>query len=177
MRTSLRHLISNAAMITFVMAAFVACVKEEPEENSGLGAGDGVPVFSVTLNDGSSFSDRTIRGKVGVIEFFNTSCGDCRESLPVLQELYESRKAENGIIIAAIAREEGEEDIARFWESHGLTVPYSQQTDRRVYNLFATVGIPRIYVVSPEGIITAAYGPEDAPSLSQLESDVAKAKR
>ena len=69
MRTSLRHLISNAAMITFVMAAFVACVKEEPEENSGLGAGDGVPVFSVTLNDGSIFSDRTIRGKVGVIEF------------------------------------------------------------------------------------------------------------
>lgn len=177
MSRRLRHNLSLAAMILCVMAAFASCVNDDVEENTGIGPGDAVPAFSVTLDDGSVFSDASARGKVAVIEFFNTTCPDCRQSLPKLQQVYGSFEADPEVIIVAIAREEETDAIKAFWQENGLTVPYSPQPDRRVYNLFATVGIPRIFVVSPSGTVTAAYGPEDAPSPSRLESDITSALR
>lgn len=36
-------------------------------------------------------------------------------------------------------------------------MPYSAQTDRSVYALFATAGIPRVYVSDNNGIVRAIY--------------------
>ena len=53
----------------------------------------------------------------------------------------------------AISREEDEASVAAFWADNGLQMPYSAQTDRSIYNLFATSIIPRIYFCS-DGIVT-----------------------
>ena len=55
--------------------------------------------------------------------------------------------------MVAIAREETEESIQAFWEAHGLSIPYSPQSDRRVYNLFAIITIPRVYFCTHSGLI------------------------
>ncbi len=53
----------------------------------------------------------------------------------------------------AISREENEESVAAYWAANGLLIPYSPQEDRRIYNLFATSIIPRIYFCR-DGIVT-----------------------
>lgn len=153
------------------------CVKEADEPEYSLGAGDPVPVFSVELNDNSTWSSADMNGRCAVLVFFNTECGDCRRELPQVQMAYEEcMRLGLTVDFVCIAREQTAGPVAAWWESEGLTLPYSPQPDRRVYNLFASVGIPRIYVVDPSGTITAAYTPETAPTARELTDVLAAIK-
>ncbi|MDE6336433.1 MAG: TlpA family protein disulfide reductase, partial [Muribaculaceae bacterium] len=150
------------------MALLSSCVTEDQPDNEGVEIGDPLPSFSLTLNDGRRVSTKSLRGKKVLIELFNTSCPDCQESLPTINTLYNSMKDREDIEIFAIARDEVAAAIALYWEDNNFTLPYSPQPDRKVYELFASVGIPRIFIANPDGIITATFGPEDNPTLSQL---------
>ena len=118
--------------------------------------GDSVPLFSLTINYGGqerTFSTAQLTGET-VIVFFNTSCSDCQRDLPLLNDYYLAHKDEVGFQMVAISREEGDASIAAFWEANHLQIPYFAQSDRRIYNMFATSIIPRIYFVSAQGIVT-----------------------
>lgn len=118
--------------------------------------GDKVPSFSVTVTDGSetrTFSTSQLTGET-VIVFFNTWCSDCQRELPLLNDYYLQHKDDSGFQMVAISRAEGADAVSQFWSEHSLQIPYSAQDDRRIYDLFASSVIPRIYFVSPQGIIT-----------------------
>lgn len=155
-------------ILTLLGLVSTGCVKDEPDAWS-LGPGDSVPDFTVTLHDGSSWSSTSMRGRGAVLVFFNTGCADCRRELPQVQAAYEECAAKGmPVDFICIAREQTAADISGWWDSHGLTMPYSPQLDRALYNLFAAVGIPRIYVVGPRGVIISAYGPDSAPDSAIL---------
>lgn len=154
----------NKTLLTVILAialSLTSCVTDDDPVNHGVIVGDPLPSFAATLSGGAVIDNQSLAGKTAIIEFFNTGCGDCRQSLPLLQTIYDQVKDDPDVIIVAIARDEDEDSISSYWSEHGLTIPYSPQPDTRVYSLFATVGIPRIYVVNPDGIIVSAYGPED----------------
>jgi thiol-disulfide isomerase/thioredoxin len=141
------------------MYMFVGCVVDEPGESSGdidlVGVGDRLPSFSVEVVDNDArytFSSDALIGRT-VIVFFNTTCSDCQRELPVLNDYYLQHRSEPGFQMVAIAREETEESIQAFWQSHSLSIPYSPQDDRRVFNLFATATIPRVYFCEKTGEI------------------------
>jgi peroxiredoxin len=142
-----------------VLCLLVGCVVDEPGEGNSstdvVEVGDRLPSFSVDVVDGSdryTFSSDALTGST-VIVFFNTSCSDCQRELPELNDYYLRHRQELGFRMVAIAREESEESIATYWKQHNLSIPYSPQTDRRVYNLFATQYIPRAYICSAQGVI------------------------
>ena len=137
------------------------CVIDDHEESvssddsSIVRVGDRLPSFSVEVIDGSdhyTFSSEVLTGST-VIVFFNTSCSDCQRELPELNNYYLRHRQEPGFQMVAIAREESEERIATYWKQHNLLIPYSPQSDRRIYNLFATQYIPRVYICSVQGIV------------------------
>ncbi len=119
--------------------------------------GDRVPVFSVDVVDSegrtSVFSTARLTGET-VIVLFNTSCGDCRRELPQLNAYYLAHRHDKGFQMVAIAREESAESIAAYWQAQGFEIPYSPQPDRRIYNLFASSIIPRVYYCTADGIVT-----------------------
>ena len=47
-------------------------------------------------------------------------------------------------------------------------MPYSAQQDRKIYQLFASHTIPRIYVVDEEGIIRAVFTDNPLASYEDL---------
>ena len=149
-----------------------SCVTENEPDNTGVAVGDRLPEFTVSLSDGTTVTRASLTGKVAVIEFFNTSCPDCQDSFDVMQRLYDLSKDSDDIIVFAISRDEDLSSVAGYWHSHNLSIPFSPQPDRRIYNLFASTGIPRIYIADKAGIITAAYSPEDEPTLQELISAV-----
>ena len=59
--------------------------------------------------------------------------------------------------MVAISRAEDEDAVAAYWKDNGLQIPYSAQNDRRIYELFASSIIPRIYFVSAQGIVTRVF--------------------
>lgn len=121
--------------------------------------GDHVPLFSVTVVDGDeeySFSTSQLTGET-VIVFFNTWCSDCQRELPKLNQYYLQHKNDKGFQMVAISRGEGKELVADFWQANNLQIPYSAQEDRRIYDLFASSVIPRVYFCSKEGIVTRVF--------------------
>jgi peroxiredoxin len=137
---------------------FAGCssVVDEDDAVERVHVGDRVPLFSLTVTDGQqerTFTTAQLTGET-VIVFFNTSCADCQRDLPLLNTYYLQHKDDKGFRMVAISREEDEASIAAFWQANHLQIPYFAQTDRRIYNLFATSIIPRIYFVSAEGIVT-----------------------
>lgn len=139
---------------------FIGCSSiEDDETKERVAVGDHVPLFSVEMvKDGerSTFSTSHLTGET-VIVFFSVKCGDCQRDLPKLNQYYLKHKDDPGFQMIAISRAEGENLVVPFWEEYGLQIPYSAQNDRRIYELFASSIIPRVYFVSAQGIVTRVF--------------------
>ena len=148
-----------ALMLLCLLMTGCSSIEDDNEVTERVNVGDRVPLFTVdVVNDGvhSTFSTAQLTGET-VIVFFNTTCPDCQRDLPKLNQYYLKHKVDEGFQMVAISREEGEEDVAAYWKDNGLQIPYSAQNDRRIYELFASSIIPRIYFVSAQGIVTRVF--------------------
>ena len=155
-----RNGILTNGLVAFVSLFFLAgCITsgDETVYGSKIKVGDTLPQFSVTTNTGTTVSDESLQGAVGVIVFFYTPCTDCKHDMPIVNEVYERLRDNNGIRWIAISRSEGEEAVSAYWTSNDFTLPYSAQDDRAVYDLFAHSGVPRIYVSDANGVVRALY--------------------
>lgn len=134
----------------------VGCIAEKEEPEWYLRPGDVLPQFEVATIDGINVSSADSYSAELVIVFFNTTCPDCQRELPQIQLQYEENRklpdSEQSIYIC-ISREEGMADVERYWTENHLTLPVSAQTDRRIYSLFASIGIPRIFYARDGKII------------------------
>lgn len=144
-------------MLACLMLWGCGSIHEEDDVVERIVVGSRVPIFSVNVVDyeglTTSFSTNRLYGET-VIVFFSTQCKDCQRELPELNEYYLKHKDDNGFQMVAISRAEGEQSVADFWSANNLQIPYSAQEDRKIYDLFASSVIPRVYFVSSSGIIT-----------------------
>ena len=146
-----------------------SCIKEKQGEE--LAVGDRLPDFEVVMNDGSVVNDEILSGGVSVVMFFHTSCPDCQQALPRMQQIYDEY-ASKGVSFALISREDRAEDIEVYFNKKGLELPYSAQNDRKVYEMFAQSRIPRIYICEKGGIIRYIFTDDPVPSYDQLKSSI-----
>ncbi len=139
-------------LIPAICLLAAACVTQgdDPEYVGIARVGDAVPAFEVTLSDGTPFvSPRDFLGRETDVVFFSTTCPDCQVYLRRLQEEWDGSTE-----LLCISRAESAADVAAYWEAERLTLPYAAVPDRSVYNLFARSGIPRLYTISPSGVIS-----------------------
>ena len=130
----------------FLFGAVMVCACSFASEE-----GQKLPAFAVVMNDSTLVSSTDLTGKPSMIVFFNTACTDCRKELPIVQELFEEFSDRANFM--AISRAEGRESVAAYWEKEKLEIPYSAQTDRNVFALFAKTTIPRIYIADASGTV------------------------
>ena len=158
----------------FLAAAVLctACIKDR-ERGADLGVGDSLPKFTVTMNDGTKVGTDNLQEGISCIMFFTTVCPDCVKALPHMQRVYDEYVSQD-VTFAMISREEGPERVEQHWESEGLSMPYSAQTDRKVYELFASACIPRVYI-SMNGIIKTVFtDTPSAPVYEDLKASIEK---
>lgn len=161
----LRYLV---CLITALLLA-VSCIKDEKEGEFELVPGDRIPDFTVQMNDGTQVTGASLRQGVSLIMFFHTSCPDCRNTLPLVQRIYDEFNGE--VSFAVISREQPAGEIAAYWKEKGYTIPYSAQNDREIYSLFATTRVPRVFICS-QGVIKSAYTDDPIPAYEDLFSDI-----
>lgn len=148
----------------------MSCIKDDVR-GADLKVGDSLPDFEVVMSDGTTVSDKSLKGSVSVVVFFSTICSDCQQVLPIIQEIY-NEYASEGAVFALISREQDKRDISTYWADNALCMPYSAQQDRRIYEKFAKAGIPRIYINDKDGTIRYIYTDDPVPSYSDLCSSL-----
>lgn len=147
--------------ILFICLA-ISCIKEP--QGTEIKNGSRLPSFSVVTGDGQTVRTQDFDEGYGLIVFFYTCCPDCQQELPVVQSLYE--KYGDVVRFLAISRYQGKEEVSRYWESNGLTVPFSPQNDDTVFQLFARHTIPRTYLIH-DGIIISQWN--DNPIMTEQD--------
>ena len=153
-----------------LLVTLTGCVKEK-QTGTDLRVGDTLPDFEVVMNDGTVMSDDVLKDNVSVVMFFHTSCPHCQQALPQMQRVYDEY-IQKDILFALISREEPESSIAMFWNEMGLNMPYSAQTDRGIYGLFAKERIPRVYICEKGGIIRYIHTDNPVPSYDDLRNSL-----
>ena len=153
-----------------IFIGLTSCIKDNPQ-GKDIKVGESLPRFQVTLNDGSVVTDNSLIGDVSFIMFFHSSCPDCQQALPEVQHIYDEY-AQKGVKFALISREEGVSLIEQYWDEKGYNMPYSAQNNRKVYNLFATSRIPRIYISDENGIIRYIFTDDPVPTYLDLKSSI-----
>ena len=153
-----------------VLAVLTGCIKEK-QTAADLKVGETLPDFEVVMNDGNVVSDDILKKSVSVVMFFHTSCPDCRQVLPEMQKIYDEYASEN-VRIVLISREDPEQSVVSYWSDNGLTMPYSAQNDRKIYELFAKERIPRVYVCEKGGIIRYIHTDNPNPSYDDLKNSL-----
>ena len=133
------------------------------------------------MSDNSEFSSQLLKGHRSVVVFFYSKCGDCHRYLPVLNEFYESVRAErdgefSDVQFLCISRADDPARIAQFWTASRLSLPYAPETDRKVFDLFGARRVPTTYVLNAEGVCVAVYGDDNAPDGNELRNALRKAK-
>lgn len=160
---------STVTAIFISLFAAVSCIKDDPDPEFELKVGERIPEFTVTMSDGTTMTSDLLSEGPAIIMFFNTGCPDCKNTLPSVQKIYGEYK--DKVSFALISREQSEEEIKDYWQEMGYTLPFSAQTDRKIYNLFATSRVPRVYICN-DGKIVNIYTDDPIPSYEDMLTDI-----
>ena len=156
-------------LLTISFLLLSSCISDDEPEVHSLSPGDRCPEFAIMMNDGALLTSSDLQGNESIIVFFNTGCGDCRKELPVIQEVYDNILSRNLTVrLICISRAENAESVSRYWQENGLSLPYSPQPDKEIYNLFASSVIPRIYILSPDLTITHCWDDDPMPTADEI---------
>lgn len=160
------------SLLTAVSVAVLSsCIIDRiPSDAADLKPGDRLPEFSVKMSNGKTVSDRTLEGRLSIIVFFHTGCGDCREELPVMQRFW--LEYGNTVNVVCISRAESRASVEAYWEANGLTLPYSAQEDSELYYRFAKSVIPRVYVADRELVIRQVFDDDPVASYEDIVSAI-----
>ena len=108
-----------------------------------------------TLKDltGKSWTLKSLKGQVVLVNFWATWCPPCRSEMPDLNALYEKYKG-RGFVVLAISDEE-ESKVRPFIEQGGYHYPILLDPGRVVNKEFIVEGIPKSFVYDREGKLVA----------------------
>ena len=160
----------RAMVIISALLIVSSCVADKEEPAWSLQPGDACPDFEITTNTGLKITSQALRGKKTLIVFFNTSCSDCQRELPVIQQIADATESDQNVNVICIAREETAASIQAYWAENNLTMPFSPQPDRAIYNLFATSIIPRAYIIDATLTVTAVWAEQLPPAQSIIDN-------
>ena len=162
------------------IAMFQSCITENDETftvEEYVKPGNTLPDFHVIMNDGTSLSTSDLKGKVSVLMFFTTECSDCRKTLPVVQNVYNVCFKDSTIRFVCISREQSALSLQTYWDEHNLNLPYSAQEDRIIYEMFATSGVPRIYISDSALIVRTIFTDSQPITEEDLYQAIELSKR
>ena len=125
------------------------------------------PDFTVSGLGGSSIRLRDFKDRVILLNFWATWCPPCREEMPSMERLYRRFKSRGFTILALSIDRRGEEVVAPFVKSFGLTFPIGLDPRMTVAGEYRMAGLPTSILIDREGAIVAvAAGERDWDSAA-----------
>ena len=111
------------------------------------------PDFTLTDIDEVEFSSSDYRGKVVLLDFFDTMCSPCLEEIPHLQSLYEEFGEDLIIISISVSPSfDTVEKLQQFRQEHEIDWIIARDTIG-IYDEYDVQYIPTLVIIDQEGYI------------------------
>ena len=138
------------------------------EETSIIGVGDIAPDFSVTLISGEDVTlAEVLEQQPLLLIFFSHTCPDCKALFDDMQAMKQHIDA-LGVRVLAISRDGSTEEVETYFSDNGYQFDVAVDVERSVYNLYATMYVPRTYLINRSGVVyytTVEYSEDHIPNL------------
>ncbi|PID93010.1 MAG: redoxin [Bacteroidetes bacterium] len=129
--------------------------QEGPDRGYIVKTGQQAPDFTVTLDDGSSWTLSEQRGKVVMLQFTASWCPVCRKEMPYIEKEIYRVFDKNEFTLIGIDRDEPQEKVLAFKKRTGITYPLALDPGSEVFKRFAheKAGVTRNIIIDREGKI------------------------
>ena len=144
------------------------------EDTSIVREGDTAPYFTITLIDGRDVTLSDMRGDVVLLIFFSHTCPDCKN---LFEDLHDSKEEFDAIDtqILTISRGGTIAEVEEYFAANGYTFDCAVDANKSIYSLYATMYVPRTYLINSEGIVeltTVEYSPSHIEQLLSRASQL-----
>jgi len=131
---------------------FVTPRKTTAPVEIGTRIGDRAPDFTLPTVDGKETSLNQFRGKIVMVNFWETACSACAAEMPDIQSVFDTWSRDD-LEILAVNHGEREAFVQSFIDGKGLTFPVLLDSDQAVGNVYQVSTIPTTFFINADGII------------------------
>ena len=106
-----------------ILGVFLLCQQPPDQKVTLVTVRQAAPYFILPTWDGNTLRSTSLKGKVVVLDFFQTWCPDCQKSAVELEKLYKKYK-DQGLIVVGISHDrEKSAVVAPYVKQYNLTYP------------------------------------------------------
>lgn len=113
--------------------------------------------FNTKLVDGSDISLADYKGKVLIVDLWDTWCPPCRMEIPHFIELYSEYKDKDFVMLGLAFAQEGPQAVEQFIKDNGVNYVNGFVNEDVIAKLGRPSGIPTTYVIDQSGNIYKKY--------------------
>lgn len=156
----MRHQTSNILLLLAAVGV-LAGASCTPQKNVGGLVGVSMPDFSLESYDkpGTFVTPDQFKGKVILINFWNTLSEPCREAMPFIDSLY-TKYGEKGLEVMAVTTETRKQ-VDNFKLDTGYEYPIYLDKDGKFLQAMRIYAIPSVVIVARNGVIQREGHPNE----------------
>jgi thiol-disulfide isomerase/thioredoxin len=156
--------LSRLAVTLILCGAFSAAAVE---------VGESVPTVRGPRLDKPGESLPSPRHQVVYVDFWASWCVPCRQSMPVLDELYRKHGAA-GFAVVGVNKDVTEADARRFLQSVKVTFPLITDETDVLARAFDVKAMPSGYLVDRKGVVRQLHRGFTEKTTASLEAQIVK---
>lgn len=142
-----------------------SCGKDE-------GLGTKLKPFDLKTVDGKSTTNKSLRGRVSLVNFWGTWCKPCLKELPEFDQLYR-RYRKHGMTLVAIATDEDPTPVKEYIGKRKLAAKVLIGAEDYAGE-YGSPKFPFTFVVDEKGVIRGSYRGYRPECMGKLEQDLRK---
>lgn len=130
-----------------------------------------IPELTMKTLDGRTITNKDLKGKVTLVNFWATWCPPCREEIPDLIKLQERYKEH--LVIVGVSSDEGPTDmVARFGADHRMNYPIVMETPQLTKAFPGIYALPTTFIVDSDLKMVKKHVGRLNPAIVELETRV-----
>ncbi len=143
---------------------------ERPDDISNLMGGSSIGSKAVEFqkNFYRNGEKRKQKPKATLLDFWATWCGPCRQTLPILERLYQ-KLGKNGLEIIGVSSEQSEV-LERFYREHPSPYPLYRDATEQMWRRYGISAVPTLMLLDENGYILKIW--PGVPNEAALEKAV-----
>ena len=145
---------------------------EDSDKTTLVKIGQVAPDFTAQLYPEGEVTLSSLRGKVVLLTLWDPECPTCRNEIAVAQERIIDHFEGKEFCYLPVARGQGYDLIKGFCEVNGYTFPIGLDPRREIYSLYATLYVPRSFIIDRKGVIRSIEVEYELDHLDEIISTI-----
>lgn len=113
--------------------------------------------FTTKLVDGSDIKLEDYKGKIVIVDLWDTWCPPCRKEIPHFIDLYSAYKDQGFVMLGLAFGREGQQAVEKFLTDYGVNYVNGYVNEDVIAKLGRPQGIPTTYVIDQNGNVYKKY--------------------